>query len=88
MQNLPFKICKMSGCQSLLKGWIDPVDVNTSSKLSDLKPLHISWIVDFNGHLNNKPGMIINGFNIQGITEAVHVIQFVLQKVENPFESL
>ena len=30
-----------------LKSGKDPTDIKVSSKLSDLKPLHTSWIVDF-----------------------------------------
>ena len=29
----------------------DPADVMISSKLSDMKPLHVSWIVDFYNHM-------------------------------------
>ena len=71
-----------------LKHGIDPTDVKISSKLSDLKPLHASWIVDLYDHLSNEAEMIINGFDSAGITEAVNNAQTVFEKVENPFKSL
>ena len=71
-----------------LKHGIDPTDVKIYSKLSDLKPLHASWIVDLYDHLSNEAEMIINGFDSAGITEAVNNAQTVLEKVENPFKSL
>lgn len=68
-----------------LKKGTDPADVKVSSKLSDLKPLHASWIVDLYKHMSKEPEMIVNGFNGAGITEAVNEAKLVLEKVENPF---
>ena len=55
-----------------LKQGIDPTDVKISSKLSDLKPLNASWIVDHYDHLSNEAEMITKGFDSAGITEAVN----------------
>ena len=44
-------------------------EVKITSKLSDLKPLHASWIVDLYEHLKTETGMIIKGFDSRGITE-------------------
>ena len=71
-----------------LKHGIDPADVKISSKLSDLKPLHASWIVELYHHLSNEAEMIINGFDSAGITEAVNDANSVLEIVENPFRSM
>ena len=66
---------------------VDPIEVKITSKLSDLKPLHASWIVDLYEHLKNETGMIIKGFYSTGITKAVNNAQSVYVKIENPFES-
>ena len=42
-------------------------EVKITSKLSDLKPLHASWIVDLYEHLKKETGM--KGFDSRGITE-------------------
>ena len=65
----------MNGFQ--LKHGIDPANVKISSKLSDLKPLHSSWIVELYHHLSNKAEMIIN--DSAGITEAVNDANSVLE---------
>ena len=61
-----------------LNGSVDPTEVKITSKLSDLNPLHISWIVDPYQYLKKETGMIIKGFDSAWITE----------KIENPFRSL
>ena len=66
---------------------VDPTEVKITSKLSDLKPLHASWIVDLYKHLKKETGMIIKGFDSAGITEAVNNAQSVYEKIENPFRS-
>ena len=66
---------------------VDPTEVKITSKLSDLKPLHASWIVDLFEHLKKETGMIIKGFDSAGIPEAVNNAQFVYEKIENPFGS-
>ena len=71
-----------------LKHGIDPADVKISLKLSDLKPLHASWIVELYHHLSNEAEMIINGFDSAGITEVVNDANFVLEIVENPFRNM
>ena len=62
-----------------------PTEVKITSKLSDLKPLHASWIVDLYEHLKKETGMVIEGFDSAGITEAVNNAQSVNEKIENPF---
>ena len=71
-----------------LKRGIDPADVKISSKLSDLKPLHASWIDELYHHLSNEAEMITNGFDSAGITEAVNDANSLLEIVENPFRSM
>ena len=65
---------------------VDPTEVKTTSQLSDLKPLHASWIADLFDHLKKETGMIIKGFDSVGITEAVNNTQSVYEKIENPFQ--
>ena len=66
---------------------VDPTEVKTTSKLSDLKPLHASWIVDLYEHLKKETRMIIKGLDSAGITEAVNNAESVYDKIENPFRS-
>ena len=66
---------------------VDLTDVNITSKSSDLKPLHASWIVDLYEHLKKETGMIIKGFDSAGITEVVNNAQSVYEKTENLFRS-
>ena len=54
-----------------------PTDVKISSKLSDLKPLHASWIVKLYENLKELPEMITQGFESGGITEAVKKVQMI-----------
>ena len=48
---------------------VSSTEVKITSKLSDLKPSHASWIVDLYEHLKTETGMIIKGFDSRGITE-------------------
>ena len=48
---------------------VNSTEVEINSKLSDLKPLHASWIVDLYEHLKKKIGMVIKGFDSRGISE-------------------
>ena len=66
---------------------VDLTEVKITSKLSDLKPLLASWIVDLYEHLKTETGMTIKGFDFAGITETVHNAQSVYEKIENPFRS-
>ena len=42
-----------------LNGGVDPTQAKITSKLSDLKSLHASWIVDLYQPLKKETGMII-----------------------------
>ena len=66
---------------------VDPTEVKITSKLSDLKPLHASWIVDLYEHLKKETRMIIKCFDFVGITEAVNYAQFAYEKIESIFRS-
>ena len=44
---------------SQLNRGVDPTEAKITSRMSDLKPLHASWIVDLNQHLKKETGMII-----------------------------
>ena len=41
---------------SQLNRGVDPGEAKITSRLSDLKPLHASWIVDLYQHLKKKQG--------------------------------
>ena len=50
------------------------IDVKISSKISDLKPLHASWIVDLYRYVEEEKQMIKNSFQVPGISEAVNKV--------------
>ena len=49
----------------------DPADVEVSSNLSQIKPLHAKWISEMYKYLQGHNDLIINGFKGAGISEAV-----------------
>ena len=63
----------------------DPTDVKISSKLSDLKPTHARWNVDWYNHVIKEKEIIVRGFNSAGISEAVQSIEDIYEKIENLF---
>ena len=70
-----------------LKSGKDSTDIKVSSKLSDLKPLHASWIVDLYKHMQGEDELILKGFKEAGIYEAINDAQEVFERVENPFRA-
>ena len=68
-----------------LRDGTDPIDVKISSKISDLKPLHASRIVDLYRYLEEEKQMIKNAFQAAGISETVNNAQFFFEKFENSF---
>ena len=70
-----------------LKSGKDPTDIKVSSKLSDLKPLHASWIVDLYKHMQGEDELILKGFKEASIYEAINDAQEVFERVENPFRA-
>ena len=57
-----------------------PTDVNISSKLSDLKPIHVRWIVDRYNHVIKEKEMIVRGFNSAGISEVAQNAEDIYEK--------
>ena len=70
-----------------LKSGKDPTDIKVLSKLSDLKPLHASWIVDLYKHMQGEDELILKGFKEAGIYEAINDAQEGFERVENPFRA-
>ena len=66
-----------------LKKVIDPTDIKITSKLSNLKPSHTSWIVDLYKHLLDNQEIVVNSFDSAGISEAVTKASTILYKIEN-----
>ena len=64
---------------------VAPGDVKVSMKLSHLKPLPASWIVEIFDYLKQQNESIVNGFNKAGITEAVKSANEVFSRIKNPF---
>ena len=55
--------------------------------LSDLKPLHASWIVDLYKYMQGEDEPILKGFKEAGIWKAINDPQEILEIVENPFRA-
>ena len=70
-----------------LKSGNDPTDMRVSSKLSDLKPLHASWIVDLYKHMQGEDELILKGFKEAAIYEAINDAQEIFERVENLFRA-
>ena len=70
-----------------LKSGKDPANIKISSKLSDLKPLHASWIVNLHNHMQGECETIVKGFKEAGIVEAIKDSEAIYERVENPFRS-
>ena len=58
----------------------DPTDVKISSKLSDLKPIHTRWNVDWYNHVIKDKEMIDRRFNSAGIAEAVQNAEDIYER--------
>ena len=63
----------------------DHTDVKISSKLSDLKLIHVIWIVDCYNHVIKEKEMVVRGFNSAGISQALQNAEEIYEKLENPF---
>ena len=53
--------------------------------MSDLKPLHVRWLVDTYTYLKQQKESILNGFDKAGITEAVKSANEVFARIEKAF---
>ena len=53
--------------------------------MSDLKPVHVRWIVDMYTYLKQQKESILNGFGKASITEAFKSANEVFARIENPF---
>ena len=58
----------------------DPTDVKISSKLSDFKPRHARWIVDWYNNVIKEKLMIVRGSKSAGISEAVQNAEDIYEK--------
>ena len=56
-----------------------------SSKLSNLKPIHARWIVNWFNHVINEKEILVRGFNSGGTSKAVQKAEEIYEKIENPF---
>ena len=66
----------------------DPTDVKILSKLSNLKPIHARWIVDWYNYVIKEKVMMVRGFNSAGISEAVQNAEDIYEKIEKLFRKL
>ena len=65
-----------------MKKGINPAEIKIALQLSNLKPLHASWIVDLYKHLSDNQEIIVNGIGTARISEAVTKASTI--KVESP----
>ena len=63
----------------------DPTDAKISSKLSDLKPMHARWIVNWYNHVIKEKEMIVRWYNSAGISVTVQNAEDIYEKTENSF---
>ena len=64
---------------------MQPADVKVSLGLTELKVMHIKWILKLYNHLCHQNEIILNGRKATSITEAVESANTVLERIENPF---
>ena len=57
-----------------------PTDGQILSKLSDLKPISATWIVDWYNHVIKEKEMIARGFDTAGISETVQNAEDIYEK--------
>ena len=62
-----------------------PADVEVSLNLSEIKPLPAKWIYEMHEYLRGRSGLVLNGFESAGITEAVEKSSEVFERIDNPF---
>ena len=67
-----------------LNKYKDPADVEVSLNLSQVKPLHAKWIFEMCKYLQGRNYLIINGFKVAGIAEAVEKANEVFHRIEHP----
>ena len=70
--------------QQLDKG-TQPVDVQVSLGLTEMKVMHAKWILELYNYLCRQNKIILNGFKAASFSEVVESANTVLEKIENPF---
>ena len=67
-----------------LNSGLDIYKVDISTKLSVMKPTHARWLIGLYDYLRNKHEMILKGFEMAGLTEALEIEL----PSENPYDDL
>ena len=62
-----------------------PADAAVALNLSEIKPLHAKWIYEMYEYLRGRSDLVLNGFELAGITEAVEKSNEVFERIENSF---
>ena len=57
--------------------------VTVSLNLSETKPLHAKWIYKNYDYLRGHSGLVLNGFELAWIPEAVEISNDVFERIEN-----
>ena len=71
-----------------LSNGVAPCDAKVPLKFSDLKPLHVQWIIETYNHLKHQNDPIIKGLDTAGISGAITCANNVFPRVENHFDKL
>ena len=67
-----------------LNSGLDIYEVDISTKLSVMKPTHARWLIGLYDYLRNKREMILKGFEMAGLTEALEIEL----PSENPYDDV
>ena len=62
----------------------DVYSIDVSTRLSIMKPLHAQWTIGLYDHLRNKRDIVIKGFEMAGVNEAITMEL----EMEDPFTDL
>ena len=69
-----------------LSNGVAPGNFKVSLKLSNLKPLHVWWIVEIYNHLKHQNDSIIKGFDAAGISKPITCAKDIFTQEEHPFD--
>ena len=62
-----------------------PADAEVALNLSEIKPLRAKWIYEMYEYLRGYSDLVLNDFELAGITEAVKKSNEVFERTENLF---
>ena len=63
----------------------DPANIKISSKFSDLKPLHASWILNLHNHVQGECKTIVKRFKEAVFVKAIKNSEDIYENVKDRF---